>query len=59
MNEILNDLSESNFMHYIVCTICNYAKENGYGVTKTAKTIGEGLVGLSGVCDFDNLEENF
>ena len=50
----INNMSETDFIHYIVTTICDYAKANNYGVTDTVKTMGENLVCLTEIADFDN-----
>lgn len=49
-----NNLPASEFISYILCTICDYAKENNYQITDTVKTMGENLVALSEIATFDN-----
>ena len=41
--EEINGLSEVDFINYIICTICDYAKHNNYQITDTVKTMGENL----------------
>lgn len=50
----INKLSEPDFITHIICTICDYAKENGYEITDTVKTIGENLIALTEISTFDN-----
>ena len=56
--EEINGLSEVDFINYIICTICDYAKHNNYQITDTVKTIGENLVALTEIAVFDNWEES-
>lgn len=58
MNENLTDYSPKDFMTHILTTICDYAKSNGFEATKMIKDIGENLVELSGMIDFDDMEGN-
>ena len=52
--EGINALSEQEFITYIICTICDYAKANDYQITDTVKTVGENLVALTKISTFDN-----
>ncbi len=52
--EEINALSETDFIAHVICTICDYAKENDYPVTDTVKTMGENLVALTEISTFDN-----
>lgn len=52
--EEINNLAEEQFISYIVCTICDYAKSNNYPITDTVKTMGENLIALSEISNFDN-----
>ena len=56
--EEINGLSEVDFIAYIICTICDYAKHNKYQITDTVKTMGENLVAITEIADFDNWEES-
>lgn len=48
------EMSEADFITHIVVTICDYAKANNYEITETIKTMGETLVALTEIGDFDN-----
>lgn len=50
----INKLSEADFISHIACTICDYAKENGYAITDTVKTMGKNLIYLTEISTFDN-----
>ena len=50
----IHKLSESEFITFILSTICDYAKTNDYEITDTVKTMGENLVALTEICTFDN-----
>lgn len=52
--EDINKMEESDLITYIICTICDYAKENGYSVTDTVKTMGENLIAITEISTFDN-----
>lgn len=52
----INSLSETDFIAYIICTICDYAKANDYPITDTVKTMGENLVALTEISTFDDWE---
>ena len=54
--EEINGLSEVDFINYIICTICDYAKHNNYQITDTVKTMGENLVAITEISVFDNWE---
>ena len=56
--EEINGLSEVDFINYIICTICDYAKHNNYQITDTVKTMGENLVAITEISVFDNWEES-
>ena len=56
--EEINGLSEVDFINYIICTICDYAKHNNYQITDTVKTMGENLVAITEITVFDNWEES-
>ena len=56
--EEINALSEEGFISYILCTICDYARNNGYQVTDTVKTMGESLAALTEIACFDNWGRN-
>ena len=56
--EEINGLSEVDFINYIICTICDYAKHNNYQITDTVKTMGENLVAITEIAVFDNWEES-
>ena len=56
--EEINGLSEVDFINYIICTICDYAKHNNYQITDTVKTMGENLVAITEIADFDNWQES-
>ena len=56
--EEINELSEVDFINYIICTICDYAKHNNYQITDTVKTMGVNLVAITEIADFDNWEES-
>ena len=56
--EEINELSEVDFINYIICTICDYAKHNNYQITDTVKTMGENLVAITEIALFDNWEES-
>lgn len=56
--EDIANYSPKDFMSYILNTICDYAKANDFEATKMVKDIGENLVELSGMIDFDDLEGN-
>ena len=56
--EELYGLSEVDFINYIICTICDYAKHNNYQITDTVKTMGENLVAITEIAVFDNWEES-
>ena len=56
--EEINGLSEVDFINYIICTICDYAKHNNYQITDTVKTMGENLVAITEIADFDNWKES-
>ena len=56
--EEINGLSEVDFINYIICTICDYAKHNNYQITDTVKTMGENLTAITEIADFDNWEES-
>lgn len=51
--EEINKLSEPDFITHIICTICDYAKENGYAITDTVRTMGENLIALTEISTFD------
>ena len=55
--EEINELSEVDFINYIICTICDYAKHNNYQITDTVKTMGENLVDITEIAVFDNWKE--
>ena len=56
--EEINGLTEVDFINYIICTICDYAKHNNYQITDTVKTMGENLAAITEIADFDNWEES-
>ena len=56
--EEINGLSEVDFINYIICTICDYAKHNNYQITDTVKTMGENLVAITEIAVFDNWEDS-
>ena len=56
--EEINGLSEVDFIKYIICTICDYAKHNNYQITDTVKTMGENLTSITEIANFDNWKES-
>ena len=56
--EEINGISEVDFLNYIICTICDYAKHNNYQITDAVKTIGEILAAITEIAVFDNWEES-
>ena len=56
--EEINGLSEEDFILYIICTICDYAKHNNYQITDTVKAMGENLVAITEIANFDNWKES-
>lgn len=56
--EEINGLSDVDFIHYIICTICDYAKDNNYQITDMVKTMGYNLVDITEIANFDNWEES-
>lgn len=50
----IDKLPEEKFISYIVCMICDYAKSNDYQIADTVKTMGENLVALTKIANFDN-----
>ena len=55
--EDINGLSEEDYILYIICTICDYAKHNNFQITDTVKTMGENLVAITEIATFDNWKE--
>lgn len=53
-SEDINKMEETDFITYILCTICDYAKVNNYHITDAVKTMGENLVALTEISNFDN-----
>lgn len=45
-------MSENEFITYIICTIADYAKANGYDENETMETMGGNLISISKVADF-------
>ena len=56
--EEINGLSEVDFINYIICVICDYAKHNNYQITDTVKTMGENLVAITEIAVFDSWEDS-
>ena len=56
--EEINGLSEVDFFKYLICTICDYAKDNNYQITDTVKSMGYDLVAITEIANFDNWEES-
>ena len=54
--EEINELSEVDFINYIIFAICDYAKHNNYQITDTVKTMGENLIAITEIANFDNWE---
>ena len=54
--EEINGLSEVDFINYIIFAICDYAKHNNYQITDTVKTMGENLIAITEIANFDNWE---
>lgn len=52
MNNLINKMSENEFITYIICTIADYAKANGYDENETMETMGGNLISISKVADF-------
>lgn len=52
MNNLINKMSENEFITYVICTIADYAKANGYDENETMETMGENLISISKVADF-------
>lgn len=44
---------DADFMSRIISEICDYAKDNGYAITDTVKTIGDNLVAITEIANFD------
>lgn len=54
MSKNINEYTEHEFITHIVSTICDYAKANNYMINDTVKTMGENLVALTKISNFDN-----
>lgn len=52
----INNLSKLEFTSYIMCEICDYAKENNYQITDTVAEIGKIVVAAA---EFYDLDEKF
>ena len=50
-------MSESDFITHILSTICDYAKVNNYEITETVKAMGENLIALTEIANFDKWKE--
>lgn len=50
-------MSESDFITHILSTICDYAKVNNYEITETVKAMGENLITLTEIANFDKWKE--
>lgn len=53
--EILK-MQEHEFLQYIIGIICDYAKTNDYAITDTVKTMGENLIAITEIANFDSWE---
>ena len=49
-----SELEQTEFMTYIICTICDYAKANNLQMTDTVKPIGENLIAITKISTVDN-----
>ena len=56
-NNEVNKLNETAFISHIICVICDYAKANGYGITDIVGTMGENIVAITEISNFDNWED--
>lgn len=52
--EDINKMDATDFAAYIIYTVCDYAKANGYPVTDTVKTMGQNLVYITEKLNLDN-----